>query len=310
LEEGTPKTVVLTTEDDSNGSIDKAISFISQDTFSDSENIIAKKISFNDDDITKTVTDNNNVVEIFDSESLLTDTGYVNSLIEEGKLPDLTNPSFKLASSNIDQISINEFDGCNFKLNSENKISFKSNKIEIEFVEIENTKNHIVAECDTEEKNVNEFDCEIDEKANSDYTFLSRIIVNEDNLLYINQNDKSDKFKIKCEKKNKLKIIIIIVSISLAVAIAIVITIICICKKKSTPEIPIKEKPTNEDLKRVYSHNQRTQTNRKFQDEFNVVDNNTRKRKSAFIPVRQRKSVIKKVKRRASHFHKDVNVDT
>ena len=147
------KDVIFTTNDDSDGSSNKIITFISDNISNDLKdnnvNIKIEEIKFNGNNpTTKTVVDNNICSLKFDKNSDFSDTGKVNSMIQAKKIPDLSkSQQIEIVSLNIDKI-----EGCEFNLNSEEPVSFTNKNLELELVESKNNSNIVKARCNTEKK--------------------------------------------------------------------------------------------------------------------------------------------------------------
>ena len=231
LDSSIEREIILNTADDSNGSENKILSFTSNEEFTNEE-IQVKEISFNNDNpVTKTVTDNNKCSIKYDSNSELLDTGKVKSKIRDRKIPDCST----IQSRNIINLSMDKVINCEFNLNSNNKVSFSTDKLNLELIESENNENKITAECDTTKNNVKSIKCNINkdgkEEINNDYSFKDKFLFESNNFIII--SSEQDKFKIFCENKKTKKTLIIIIVVACAVVILIVvlITTIIICKK-------------------------------------------------------------------------------
>ena len=226
------KEIVLSTNDDSNGSSDTIVSFTSEEEYTEEENIKVKEINFNNvDSVTKTVTDNNICSLKFDSKSDLVDTKKVKTLIEQKKIPDCSTDQ----KTNIISLTLDKVINCEFNLHSEEKVSFSSDSLIIDLIEPNNTENIISAECKTKKEEVKTIKCNIkkDDKKeiNSEYTFKDEIIL--DSEQFITLSSEESQFKIFCEKKESKKLLMIIIVAAVAAIIIIVVLITCIvvCKK-------------------------------------------------------------------------------
>ena len=261
--------IILTTSEDSNGSINSIISFTSDEEFNDGDNIKVLDILFNNDNlVTDTVTKNNNCTIRFDKTSDLTDTKKVKSLIEERKIPDCsTNQKYNIVNLRMDKVV-----NCEFNLNSENKVSFSNEKLNIELIEKENDVNIIKAECDTKNDNIKSIKCIINsdnQEINNDYYFKDEILFESEQYIVLSSDESS--FKIFCEKKEakkkKLTVIIIIVVCVVALIIVFITTCIVVFKKNKKEEDDEDDKSNRSDKKnsnrRVYKNKKNTNSNSK-----------------------------------------------
>ena len=233
LEGSGEKEVVLTANEDSNGSTNTIVSFTSNEEYKEEENVQVKELKFNDDNlVTKTVTKNNICSFKFDSTSNLVDTKKVKTMIEEKKIPDCSTGQ----RSNIISLNMNKVENCEFDLNSEEEVSFSNDLITIDLVEKENKEQIITAECDTTKDKTKSVKCNIkkDDKTeiNNEYILKEQIVFDSEQFIAITPEE--DTLKIFCKKKDsKKKLIITIVIIIVAVGIiaSVVVVGVCICKK-------------------------------------------------------------------------------
>ena len=225
--------IILTTSEDSNGSKNSIISFTCDEIFNNEDNIKVLDLSFNNDNlITNTVTKNNNCTLRFDKNSDLADTKKVKTMIQEGKIPDCSTEQ----KNNIVNLRIDKVVNCEFNLNSENKVSFSNEKLNIELIEQENNENIITAECDTQTGNIKSIKCTINnnnQEINNDYYFKDEILFESNQYIVLSSDENI--FKIFCEKKQAKKrtlTIIIIISVCAAALIIVFITTCIIVFKK------------------------------------------------------------------------------
>ena len=118
--------IVLTTQDESNGSTNSIIGFYSEDEiFTEEDGIKVNDIDFNDDENTHTVTSYHDCSLQFDTTSLLLNTTYVKGLIINHQLPDCS----EIQPDSSDEFTIDDIKGCDFKLNTEIQILFPKDSI-------------------------------------------------------------------------------------------------------------------------------------------------------------------------------------
>ena len=226
--------IVVTTNEDSDGSENKMLTFSSdslEGQISDTDEIRITDMKTNDNDndyTTKAVTDNNICSLNFDKDSDLLDTGKVSSMIQAKKIPDCS------LSSDIDLVSLNmdKIDGCDFTLNSETPVSFNNDNLDIELVSSENKDNMITANCDTKEDQIKSIQCKINDNVNNDYSLKNDLISESDKFIIISTKDDNDKFKISCENKENKNLLIIIIAGSLIILLTIIIISCCIYQKR------------------------------------------------------------------------------
>jgi hypothetical protein len=285
LEESETRIINFITNEDSDGTTNKVITFTSDTELNDDENIeqnaIIEEMQFNsDDERTKSIIENNNCILNFNKNSELADTGKVQSLIKSKKIADLSKPNVSLINLSADKI-----EGCEFNLKSESPASFTNDDLELELVSSENAEEKIKAKCNTKSDDVKSIKCTLEDEADSNYSFKDDVIPDSNNFISL---DNSKKYKIHCKSNNTNKIILI-VAITLCtcglVAIMAVITVI-ICKNKTYNEVNVRTVPTEnankENIKEDYK-NQKMKMKKNEQKEsaaeFLTIKKNKRKDK-------------------------------
>ena len=250
--ENTQEEIILSTDDDSNGSTNSIVSFTSNREYGDDDNVQVEEIQFNrENSITSIVTENNICTLKFDNSTPLKDTKKVKLMIDEKKIPDCST------GRNVVNLSMDKIVNCEFNLNSKEQVTFSNDKLNIDFVEIKNNEKLITAECNTKEENIKLISCSINkddnEIINNEYVFKEQIISESKQFITISSEENS--FKIFCEKKESKKIllIIIIVVCFIVITLAIVLTII-ICKKRYNNKL-IEKKYMSYKLEKYISRN-------------------------------------------------------
>jgi len=251
--------IILKTSDDSDGSANKLIKFESVQEVQNQENIQIKNIIFNNDDETTSSVYENNNCEIKEPKNTdFLDTGKVKTYIEEKAIPDYSKiKQDNSNTNNIVYLYVNNINGCNIDLKSENSNDyFLNNNINIKFIESSNKQNSINADCSTLKEKDGIIPCTVKQNGNNSYYIDSEPIKDNDKYIIISSADKDiNTYKIECLINNKKKlskalIIIIAVCSLLVVIIIIVVTIFIIKNKKgngnSENEKHIKEKPDKE----------------------------------------------------------------
>ena len=228
------KEVTLKLSNDSNGSKNKIVSFISNEKINndsnEEKNVKIKDIKFNEEDyISKTIIDNNICSIKFDKNSKLIDTGNVKSLIKENKIYDCS----KINENNIIVLNLDKINGCEFYLNSNDVISISGGKLDIELVEYENNINKINAKCDIKGDNINNIKCNIKEDIDNKYILKDNLLLFSDKYIYIS-TDNDNTFQILCKNQNNKNnnYMTIIIIICIFIIISVIIITICICKFK------------------------------------------------------------------------------
>ena len=231
------KEVILTTNDDSDGSKNKIISFTSNERYNNEDgnkgekNIQIKDIQFdNNNNITKKLTDNNVCSLNFDKNSDLVDTGKVKSMIKENKITDLS----VLEEKDIINLSLGNIDGCQINLNSDGDIS--GVLLNLELVEYDNNNNKISAECDIKEDNNTIINCKIKNNVNNYFSFQDKIISTSNKYIIISYENEN-KFQISCNSKNEnskiYMIMVCVIIVALVFLLAIIIYIFFRCNKNN-----------------------------------------------------------------------------
>ena len=244
--------IILTTSDESDGSANKIITFVSEDLRSElrrsDDNIQIEDIKFNyDNPTTKTVTENNFCSLKFNKNSDLMDTGKVRSMIQAKKIPDCS----KIKQSEIISLTMDKIDGCKFNLNSAKEVSFSSDNIDIEFVSSDEKADTITAKCDTKEDGINTIQCKLKDDANKKFSLKNSIVSDNNNFVIISTTDDKDEFPILCEDNKKRNIIIIVsVLCSVAVVAGVVVIIYFVYKRKKEKKGKHEFEHTNKNAKR------------------------------------------------------------
>ena len=242
LDTSEERIIILRTSDDSNGSKNTIITFTSTDVYGEDEDVEVQSIDFNGDSVTKEVTDNNYCSLKFDTSSKLKDTGKAKTLISNAQVPDCSSNDI----NNIVNLNMDKVMNCEFNLNSDKKISYSKDNLDIELVEAQNNQSIITAQCDTKKKSSKSIKCTIGkgekEEINNEYSFKEEIIFDSNKYILISSEES---FKIFCDKKDskiKTMTVIIIIGCVLVIAIIITITTIIICKKDKKEKIEQNEK--------------------------------------------------------------------
>ena len=310
LQDSIEREIVLTTNDDSDGSKNKLVSFISNEEFNNlgetEKNIQIKDIQFNNDNsITQTVTSSNNCLLNFDKNSDLTDTGTVEAMIQAKKIPNCNT----IQQEDIIDLNINKIEGCEFNLYSQNPISFSDNKLDLELYEYENSNNKILAECNTKELNIKKINCKINEEKEIDnnYSFKEGLISESNKFITISTNE--NKFKILCNQKNsnsQKKIIIAVSVCSSIIVVTIIILIVIIIKKKNNIN-PVPSKSISINKKSITSSVKSLSTNDKLetQNYQDKEDNNDILKVNKKNKTKKKKEKEKKEKKNKSKKNKD-----
>ena len=265
------KEVILTSNDDSNGSTNTFVSFSSEEEFDNSVDVEINDISFdNGNNITKTVTHNNKCSINFDKTSELINTGKVKKLIGEKKIPDCS----LINSGDIVTLKMDKIKDCEINLKSNQTVSFSDNQFNLELMEYDNKENIISAECDTKKNDIEDIQCTINDKVTKTYSLKEKIIPLSDKYIAISTG--KEKFNISCQNKTDFQKILII--IGLIPAAIILISIIscfcaCCCCKKQKTKSNINILPTNnsnmQDYKNeIYMYNQKNNS-KSFRSGFN-----------------------------------------
>ena len=283
MKETEKREINFITNEDSDGSINKIITFTSDVELNDNEdveqNAIAQDMQFNNDDIiTKTITDNNNCIIIFNKNSELVDTEKVKSLINSKETPDFSTSQVGLISLSADKI-----EGCEFNLNSESPSSFTNDYLALELVSSEDSEDKVIAKCDTKGDGIKSIKCKIEEEADSNYYFKNTLLHDSENFISI---DNTNKYEIHCKKESSNKTILIIIILSCAFGVLIIMAIIIgiICRKKGYKDVNVKNVPTEkideEKLDYYYGKKKRIQNNERRQSTGEVLKLRQNRRKS------------------------------
>ena len=225
--QNTEKNISLTIDNDSNGSKNTIVSFISNEEFKNKD-VQIKNMDFdNQNSVTNEVTHTSSCSLNFDKASEKADTGKVSKLIYSKKIANLVG----IGSDNyIFNVNVKNIDGCEFNLNSDDFLPFSDITFNLELSEYDNNNNKLKTKCNV---NGNNIKCKIEDKVDNYYSFPINIIINSDLLLMIS-TENGNKYQIKCENDKPMnkttKIIIITCVIIFGVIITIVSIIICICK--------------------------------------------------------------------------------
>jgi hypothetical protein len=234
--------VILTTSDDSDGSSNKLIKFESKQIIAsqNQENIQIKEITFNKDDLTtSSVYDNNNCKIILPENKDFLDTGKVKKYIEEKSIPDYSKIKQDSSSTNsIIYLYIDNINGCNIELKSENKNEIiLNNNINIKFIESSNKLSEVSVDCFPLEEKDGVIPCKIKENVNNTY-YINSEPINDNNKYIIVSSSNKDKstYKLECSINSKKKIsktlIIIIAACCIVIVIIIIVITICIIRNK------------------------------------------------------------------------------
>jgi len=230
------KEIVLRASDDSNGDGKTIIRFISDEKFDTNENIQLKEIVPNDDNLTKSVTENNTFsIEDFNSELKESNTKEVKLLIDENKITDFSkiekseNGEMNKINFNLDSFA----GGCDLNFKSEKSASFSQRQLPIEIVD--SNGNIVNAKCDLG-NDIKTIKCIISDEIENKYTLKDAIVYSSSNYVIISAN--GEILKISCKKKEskfKNSNITFIVVTAIVVLILLIVSIIGI-KYNSQPE--------------------------------------------------------------------------
>jgi hypothetical protein len=231
------KEIVLRASDDSNGNSKTIIRFISDEQFYNNENIQVKEIVPNNDNLTKSVTENNTfIIEDFSSNLKESNTKDVQLLIYEKKILDLSKiDNLENGDKNIINFNLDTIVGCDLNFKSEKSASFSENQLPIELVD--NNGNKLNAQCDLGKNNITTMKCIINDEIVNDYTLKDIIIYSSSNYVIISGN--GNIFKISCkkqkQKKKSLNLMIMIIIVIIIVVLILLISfhkLISICNSK------------------------------------------------------------------------------
>jgi len=230
------KEIVLRANDDSNGNGKTIIRFISDEVFDMNENIQLKEIVPNDDNLTKSVTENNTFsIEDFNSELKESNTKEVKLLIDENKITDFSkiekseNGEMNKINFNLDSFA----GGCDLNFKSEKSASFSQSQLPIELVD--SNGNIVNAKCDLG-NDIKTIKCIISDEIENKFTLKDAIVYSSSNYVIISAN--GEILKISCKKKEskfKNSNITFIVVTAIVVLILLIVSIIGI-KYNSQPE--------------------------------------------------------------------------
>ena len=299
------KNIVFTTNEDSDGSENKIITFISDNLSNDLKDtnteVKIEDIKFNNDNpTTKIVIDKNACSINFDKNSELLDTGAVKSLIKDKKIPDCS----KSQQKQIVDLNMDKIDGCEFKLNSDEYFYFNKKSFDLELVEYQNKNNKIVAKCNSDKNKVKEIQCKINDNVNNDYSLKDELISDSNKFISINSVDNNNKFNILCDKKkNNNKKVAVIVSVICCCVVLIIVSIIIIYIYQKKKIINIDDELKKEKNKIINDKKNMT-TQRKInknKDEYRMeteqylnINKNKRKKDNIFNNKRKRRNSKKK----------------
>ena len=243
LKESEKRVINFITNEDSDGTTNKVITFASDTELNEDENIeqnaVIEEIQFNnDDERTKSIVENNNSILKFNKNSEFADTGKVQSLIKSNKAVNLSNPRVGLINLSADKI-----EGCEFNLKSESPASFTNDDLELELVSSEDAEEKIKAKCNTKNNDIKSIKCSIEDEADSSYSFKDDFIPDSNNFISF---DNSKKYKICCKNNNTNKFILIVaVTICTCGLVAVMaVVIVIIYKNKSYTDVNVKTAPT------------------------------------------------------------------
>ena len=235
------------TSDESDGTLNKKITFVSEEELNDGEDIVnnakMEDMQFNTGDtLTKTITEKNNCKLIYNIDTEWADTGKASSLIGENQIVDLSNPKAGLISLTADKV-----EGCVFDLKSDSPASYSNDYLELELVPEGDTENKIKAKCNTKNKRTTSIECSLEEEADSSYSFKDEIIYDPNNYITI---DNKKQYKINCKNTDKKdsRILMIIIIICACALVIIIVIIIAIIRKKKSKKDGISRMATTENV--------------------------------------------------------------
>jgi len=303
LEESEKRVVNFIVNEDSDGTTNKIITFTSDTVLNEDEDIeknaLIEDVQFNnDDERTKSITDNNNCIIKFNKNSELADTGKVSSLIKSKKTVDLSNPRVDLISLSPDKV-----EGCEFSLISESPASFTNDDLELEMVSSEDGKDKVKAKCNTKDDDIKDIKCFMEDDVEGSYSFKDNVIPDSKNFISI---DNSKKYKINCKNKNTNKIILIVaITICTCGLVGIMAAIIVIiCKNRSYQDVNVKTVPTEKANKETIEDNKgkkmksKKNEQKESEPEFLTIKKNKKKDKKMVKHNNQQKEQIKSTKRK------------
>ena len=174
LEDAEEKEIILTTQDETNGSTNSIVGFYSEQMFeNEDEEIKVNQINFNSgNSVTQTVLSKNNCSLQFDSSSLLVNTKKVKEMINSKKIPDCS----QVQPDNIIEFTIEDIDGCEFNLFSKTPTNFSDTILNLNLKEYDNENEVIISQCDTKKKNIKTIKCKVYNNTDNDYTFKDSVI--------------------------------------------------------------------------------------------------------------------------------------
>jgi hypothetical protein len=219
------KEIILRARDDSNGNGKTIIRFISDEEFDNNENIQVKEIVPNNDNLTKSVTENNTIsLSDFSSDLKESNTKDVQMLIDENKILDLSKiDNLENGNKNIINFNLDSFGGCDLNFKSEKSASFSENQLPIEL--FDNNGNILNAQCDLGKNNITIIKCIIRDEIENDYTLKDVIIFSSSNYVIISGN--GNILKISCKNQEQKKISFNLLMIIGLIIIVLIVLIVC-----------------------------------------------------------------------------------
>ena len=174
--------------------INKEIVFHPENNYDENSNKIVKLISDDNEDVSEDrivinglKDEENIVVKTLNDDSDLMDTQKVEQMIREGKINfaeiekngDYSIYQYQIRSSSI---------GCEFCLNSDNKINQKNKKIELKFIDADKI-NFITSKCTLSSENDKKIICNLDKEINSTYRIEPFSTYDQKDIITIAQNN-------------------------------------------------------------------------------------------------------------------------
>ena len=204
----------------------------------DSNNIVIEKIKNEEEFELKLLNDNSDIL----------DTQKVEEQIKKGGM-DFSKVSndYKINQYKIKYAT----KGCQFNLFSENVLSKKNKKIELNFIELNKGKNkNIKAKCLLSSQNKNNITCDLNEEIEGNYSLEPYLYSDTNEIITIVQNNVDDYLILECQINNnndnsfsskktssEISIGIIIAIIAGSIIFIIIITIIICCIKRKRHKV-------------------------------------------------------------------------
>ena len=185
--------IVLYPKEDYDGYENKIISLISEEEVNE-ERIIVEGLK-NNEDIEEIILNDN--YDLLDTEKVREDIKYGG--IDYFKITE-NNEDYNVYQYNIISSTI----GCEFTLNSEDKINQNNKTIILSFLEVE-TNNRLETNCILSNNNDNKINCFLSLNISGTYTLEPYVFSDQIETITIIQKNENDIFSLKCNKSGPVK---------------------------------------------------------------------------------------------------------